>query len=109
MIWLLVACAGEELPTDSYDRCADLPVTTWDNFGAGFVTQSCQTCHSSTSPNRLGAPEDVTFDDAEQVWAQADRVLQRVVTDADMPPQGGVTEEDRRRLDIWLTCGDEGT
>ncbi|MCP4917707.1 MAG: hypothetical protein GY913_12350 [Proteobacteria bacterium] len=110
-MWLLLACAGDVADSGLVEDpiCAEAPVTTWDNFGSGFVVQNCQTCHASTSDNRLGAPEEVVFDTKEDVWEHADRVLARSVVEADMPPQGGVTEEDRERLDIWLTCADEGT
>ena len=109
MILLLLACNGDDAPTDSYAWCDDQPVVTWDNFGAGFVTEHCQTCHASTADNRVGAPEDVTFDSKEEVWAQKERVLARVLDSGDMPPQGGTTGDDDRRLEIWLTCADEGT
>lgn len=86
--------------------CDEAPITTWDNFGAGFVTQHCQACHASTSLHRHGAPAEVTFDDEEQVWTWADRILVRSAgDDADMPPQGGVHADDRYRLEVWLTCG----
>ncbi|MEQ1503657.1 MAG: hypothetical protein ABMB14_15570, partial [Myxococcota bacterium] len=100
---VLVGCPAEESPAPSLDSgdtgatgtgdpCADAPITTWDNFGAGFVTQHCDTCHASTTPNRHDAPVDVTFDDEDQVWAWADRILARAAGDeATMPPQGGVS------------------
>ena len=110
MILLLLACTGE--PADSgvdTGLCADAPITTWDNYGAGFVIQNCTSCHSATADNREGAPEGVDFDSVEEVWDQADRVLARVVTDATMPPQGGLTEDDRYRVEVWLTCSEDGS
>lgn len=101
---LLVGCGGDEASTDP--ACADAPITTYDNFGAGFLTESCLACHASTAPDRHGAPEDVVFDTEEQVWALSDRIL-AVATgdDPTMPPEGGVTDEDRARLEVWLRCG----
>lgn len=97
---LLAGCGAESR------LCADAPVTTYDNFGAGFLTQSCATCHASTTLDRNGAPPGVVFDTEEDVWAQADRILAVTAGDAPtMPPQGGVTEDDRYRLEVWLTCG----
>jgi uncharacterized membrane protein len=98
------AATGDTGTADSF--CADAPVTTWDNFGAGFVTQHCQACHASSAPERNGAPTDVSFDTEDDVWMWADRILTRSAGEApDMPPQGGVDEDDRYLLEVWLTCG----
>jgi uncharacterized membrane protein len=109
---LLVGCGSEEPGTEPSTAetaarlCEDAPVVTWDNFGAGFVTQSCQSCHASTTPDRHGAPEDVVFDTEEDVWAWSDRILVRSIgEEPTMPPQGGVSEDDRYLLEVWLTCG----
>jgi uncharacterized membrane protein len=86
--------------------CADAPVVTWDNFGAGFLTQHCDACHLSTTLDRHDAPADVVFDTEEDVWAYADRILVRAAGDEPtMPPQGGVSVDDRYLLEVWLTCG----
>jgi hypothetical protein len=87
------------------DLCADAPTVTWANWGEGFIVERCQSCHASTSPARYGAPEDVTFDDHDQVLTWKDRILARAAgEDADMPPSGGVDEDDRYLLEVWLTC-----
>lgn len=87
--------------------CATAPVSTWENFGAGFFTQECQSCHASESPERNGAPDVVTFDSEEEVLAQVALVLE-VATGEEptMPPEGGVREEDRYMLEAWLRCVD---
>lgn len=109
MIWLLLACSGTKESSVDTGLCATAPVETWANFGQGFVTENCQSCHASTQTVRQGAPETVSFDTAEQVWALSDRVLARAGAEPpDMPPQGGTTEEDRYRLRVWLTCGTSG-
>ncbi len=108
----LAACGADkgEAGVDSGDTgtpawCDDAPVLTWANFGEGFVTESCQSCHASTTLDRRGAPADVVFDDRETTLALGDRVLARATGDRPtMPPQGGVTDDDRERLAIWLTC-----
>lgn len=116
MIWLLLACVGYGGGDDS-GFCADAPIVTWETFGAGFVRENCQTCHASTSLERHGAPEAVTFDTVDQVWAYRDRILARVIEALDdgdtgtgpMPPMGGTSDDDRYLLEVWLTCGAEGT
>lgn len=92
------------LPVSDTGICADAPVVTWENYGHGFVLERCQSCHASTSDNRYGAPEGVSFDTKEEALAQADRILARVVDDETMPPSGGVDADDLELVEIWLTC-----
>lgn len=85
--------------------CVGAPVVTWDNFGSAFLIQSCDACHAATAPDRQGAPESAVFDTEEQALALADRILARAAGDEPtMPPMGGVSEDDRTLLEIWLTC-----
>jgi len=86
------------------DVCADAPVTTWENFGAGFITQNCQSCHASTAAERNGAPETVTFDTEEQALAWGNQILARVTVSEDMPPQGGLSDDQRQLVVYWLEC-----
>lgn len=96
---------GESAASGDTGLCADAPVIMWANFGQGFLTENCQSCHASTSADRHDAPEGVVFDTLDDAVAQADRILARATGEAaDMPPQGGVSEEDRQKLEIWLTC-----
>ena len=110
--WLLIVLAGgcdqgavEPIILPPPDWCADAPVTTWNNFGEGFLVENCQPCHASTSVDRHDAPESVTFDTLVDVVAQRARILFKATGDQpDMPPAGGVSEEDRARLEAWLLC-----
>ena len=98
---------GDALPQPISDAplCDGAPVITWDSWGQGFMVESCQACHASTSGDRRGAPEGVHFDSREATLEIADRVLARATGGApSMPPMGGVLDEDRERLLIWLTC-----
>lgn len=109
IVFLLVfgwmGCGEKEADDTAVGFCADAPLVTYESFGAGFFTQECESCHASTSPNRLGAPESVTFDTEEEILALKDRVLERATGDsATMPPQGGVPDEDREKLEFWLRC-----
>ena len=133
---LLLACAGGPDGGDSGDSgggdtgdtggdsgggfCDEAPVVTFETFGAGFLTENCQPCHASTvtGDQRYGAPAEVYFDagdgtgrvDVAAAWSLADRILARATGDAaDMPPLGGTTEDDRYRVEVWLTCADPGT
>ncbi|MES2644925.1 MAG: hypothetical protein V4850_35895 [Myxococcota bacterium] len=90
--------------------CDGVPTLAYTNFGEGFLRESCQGCHASTAPERFGAPEAVTFDTVDDAWTWAARILARSTGDAPtMPPQGGVSADDRTRLAWWLRCGTPGT
>lgn len=132
---ILLACTGKPEPTDSAatdsggdsaahtgetaapdtapdtsDPCYGAPTVTYANFGRAFMTGACQACHASTAADRYDAPASVTFDDVDQCWDWADRILARATgDDPGMPPQGGVTEDDRQLLYWWLTCAEPGT
>ncbi len=103
----LSGCTGT--PAEDSNFCAGAPPADWQTFGHGFVTQNCETCHSSTSENRESAPSYVFFDTAEEVWTYKDAVLTKATGDSPtMPPLGGTTADDRYLLQVWLTCGVEG-
>lgn len=109
MILLFLACTGATDSAPESGPCTDAPIVTYESFGRGFLKENCATCHAATSPERLGAPADVTLDDAAQAWAWKDRILARAAVEpATMPPQGGTTVDDREKLRIWLGCGVEG-
>lgn len=111
---LVLASCTEEVPdvidTGEPDpECVDAQTVTYNNFGKSFMTHSCQGCHASTAPNRFEAPEDVSFDDIDAVWDQADVILAVASGSApSMPPQGGVTDLQRTKLIWWLRCGEPG-
>jgi uncharacterized membrane protein len=108
MILLLWACSGGDSAADS-GPCASAPLVTWDNFGRGFLTENCSTCHAATAPDRHGAPDDVVLDTAAEAWAWKDRILARsAVTPPTMPPEGGISADDQTKLQDWLVCGTAG-
>jgi uncharacterized membrane protein len=76
--------------------------------GHDVVIGRCQVCHSSqvTGTNRLGAPEDMNFDNLETVRAEAGEMYDEVLSGA-MPPDQGlkVTGSDLENMRIWLACG----
>ena len=106
---LLVGCSAE--PSDTAEACADAPELTYENWGEGFLTENCQSCHASTTDNRYSAPESVIFDTVEDAWSWRERILARAI-DKDpspMPPAGGVLEDDLQRLVWWFECAEEGS
>jgi hypothetical protein len=106
----IVACDDEVLVRDPIivpapNWCEQAPVTTWANFGHGFLLENCQPCHATTSVDRHQAPAQVVFDTPEDVLLRKVGIL-RMATGAEplMPPAGGVSEADRARLEAWLRC-----
>lgn len=96
---------GRLEPISEDPLCDEAPIVTWSSWGEGFVIGSCQACHSSTSTDREGAPADVNFDTRDEVLARKARILERSTGDSpSMPPEGGVLNDDRQLLEIWLTC-----
>jgi uncharacterized membrane protein len=106
---MLLACAAADVDTASATICDGAPTVRWANFGAAFMLHECQPCHGSLVTDRAGAPPDVHFDTADDVWRQASRVLARAASDPpSMPPAGGISEEDQASLKLWLLCAPVG-
>jgi uncharacterized membrane protein len=110
---LLLACADKEeeeetggvAPVDTAaEWCAAGPQLTWDNWAAGFFRNYCTSCHSTTSPNRAGAPEAFNFDTYEEVQKNATIIRSVVIDNPTMPIGGGVFEQDLEYLNIYLLC-----
>ncbi|MCA9516919.1 MAG: hypothetical protein KC635_18380 [Myxococcales bacterium] len=97
---------GAGVATERAAWCAEAPVLSWDNFGHGFLLENCQPCHASTAADRHDAPTTVAFDSIERVRILKAKMLRMATGDApEMPPAGGVSEEDRALLEVWLECG----
>ena len=108
---MLGACGDDTDDTGTRDGgtvdpfCESAPIATWQTFGKGFLVQDCQPCHGSLVDERYGAPDAVVFDTEADASQHADRIL-AVATGEDptMPPEGGVSEDDRYYLEVWLRC-----
>jgi uncharacterized membrane protein len=104
------SAAGSEATSKA--SCEGAPIVTWDNFGAGFLNENCDSCHASTVTDaaRNDAPEAVSFDTKEEVWVWAEDILRMATGEQpQMPPEGGPSDDDRVRLFWWLGCGETGT
>lgn len=109
---ILIACVpatGDSGPVPDSEipalDCATVPSVTWGNWAHGYFTTQCEGCHAVNTPNRYGAPPAVTFDSEADVVLRKERVYARVLVDATMPPAGGLTDDDRNLLEIYLSCG----
>jgi hypothetical protein len=108
LVLLLVGCVPveDEGATDAF--CDEQPVLTWANFGQGYINHNCQSCHAEASPDRRDAPDDVTFDDQDDAVAMKPLILGVASREEPtMPPEGGVDDEDRLKMEIWLRCFEE--
>lgn len=85
--------------------CAAAPDVTWQGWGRGFMATYCDGCHAADAADRHGAPEGVSFDTLEEVRNQAARIEARTLDDQDMPPGGGIIEDDLWLLEVFLRCG----
>lgn len=104
-----LACDDEVIVDPIYepapDWCDEAPLTTWNNWGRGFLVQNCNTCHAATAGDRHEAPDDMVFDTSEDVALRKAGILTQATGDApEMPPSGGVSATDRARLEAWLRC-----
>ena len=104
MFFLLWACASGKANDTSSIVCTSSDVPSYQEWTNGFLLSKCQPCHASTTTNRYGAPEQVTFDTYEQVDTWIESIARTVLEEETMPPSGGVTDEERALLELWLDC-----
>lgn len=96
--------SGADTGSAPAEICVDAPQVTWQGWADGFFQGYCRSCHSSTTPDRRGAPEGVDFDTLADVREQRDLIRWSVVEEARMPVGGGVYEEDLYLLEVFLDC-----
>ena len=87
-------------------NCDRDPPLTYDNFGQGYVGKWCTGCHSADvrMNQRSGAPLDVNLDTYDDIIAWVERIDERSVKSAGMPPGGGASEAETDKLGEWLRC-----
>jgi hypothetical protein len=87
-------------------NCRREPPLTYENFGEGILGRHCTSCHSAyvRQGQRANAPVGVDFDTWENVLDWAERIKVRSVDLDDMPPAGGMVQDERIELEEWLRC-----
>ena len=108
----LSACGKSESDSSSAagPDCSRSPPLTWDNYGKGHMDKHCNGCHSVLIPEaqRQGAPAGVDFNTYADVIEWHDRIIARstraVLEEPTMPPGGGPSDEELRKVLEWLEC-----
>lgn len=98
-------------PTET--KCPEISTLTYGTFGQQFMESYCTRCHSSELKGaaRNGAPEFHDFDTIGGIRSVADHIDQTAAsgpaaTNTAMPEDGAKpTEEERRKLGEWISCG----
>lgn len=102
----IVAKAPVPVPTSL--ECPKGTYLTYSNFGSGFLSRYCRSCHSRalSEGQRGGAPLAANFETVEE--ARTYRALILTKTSGSLPsiaPQHRVPENDKTALTEWLRCG----
>ncbi|MCP4806071.1 MAG: hypothetical protein GY913_06585 [Proteobacteria bacterium] len=109
MLLFLACTQSGSLDSGGSTESAECSGPTWHHFGEGFFRTWCQSCHSSTTPDRSGAPEALDYETYDQVLAGADTIRDAVLVRGSMPLGGGVYPQDLELLEAFLDCPSEGT
>jgi len=107
MLLFLLSCALFSSDTGDTAGCDRSPPLDYDTFGEGVMNKHCTGCHSSYLPEgqRFEAPIGVDLNTYQGVLDYAERVHDRTVEQQNMPPGGGLSEEELALIDEWLVCG----
>ena len=89
-ITLLLSCATALDTGEEYSDCTQVSLRTWENWGEGFFQTWCQSCHSRTTPQRNGAPENLNFDTLNDIVEWQEEIRDSVIDNARMPKGGGI-------------------
>ena len=104
---LMAACNDPEGESPETVDCDRQPPLDWDNFGEGFFSLRCTSCHSSENSDvqRSGAPIGLDFDTYSEVVREVSRIeMETTGPNAAMPPAGEPTEAELTMLREWFAC-----
>ena len=103
ILLFLLACTKTE---DVSCECS----TAQEQDAQALIHTYCTACHSSSLAENLryGAPMAVDLDTMAGVHQWRERSAVRVWESKDMPPGGGISDEDRELLHQWFSCGAPG-
>jgi len=80
---------------------------SWELTGQPFVTSWCTSCHSSelAEGDRYGADVGIDFDTYDLTASWVSAIYDQVYVKEDMPPAGGISQEELDQFELWLECG----
>lgn len=97
------------IPSPTFLNCPKGTLISYENFGSGFMSQYCLSCHSERKTNlaRAGAPAEVNFDRLKDIQIFRANVLARtrIGQAKPMPPNREIPKEQVLILVEWLDCG----
>ena len=99
---MLLSCGANE--HDSSSPCDEAELVEWNYWARGFFDTYCKGCHSSSTVNRFGSPDEINFDSESEVRSQASAIYDSVILRRTMPKGGGVEEREIRLLKLYLEC-----
>ena len=103
MMWFLLACTQqtEETCESQY---------SYEYEGHALIRTYCTSCHSQhlQGEKRYGTPPGIDFDTLEGIRQWSTSSAHRVFDLKDMPPGGGMSDQDREILASWLRCNAPG-
>jgi len=105
---ILFGMAFMTAPTPpKYENCKEIVSFTEVQT---IINNRCTACHSSNPTDAIWkvAPNGVKYDTAEQIFNLKDKIFQRVVVSKNMPfnnNQTGMTQEERDRINCWISQG----
>jgi uncharacterized membrane protein len=107
-----VAAIGACGDDDKDEGSDEAPVNTceaavsYESVGKPFVDKYCISCHSKSSSDRVGAPDDVNFDTLAGITEHGSHVAEEVAEEM-MPPKTAKTQPsaaERADFTDWLDC-----
>ncbi|MBM74892.1 MAG: hypothetical protein CMK59_05790 [Proteobacteria bacterium] len=102
LMLMLLSCGGVQ--HDSSSPCYGAEQVEWNYWARGFFDTYCRGCHSSTTVNRFGAPDNINFDSEAEVLSQANAIYDSVILRQSMPKGGGLEDKDMESLRVYLQC-----
>ena len=89
-------------------KCPKGTFLTYENFGAGFLSTYCLSCHSANVPEkkRSGAPLVANFDTALDASRYRALMLSKTQgNNPSMPPGQTLKAREKAAFAEWLNCG----
>lgn len=95
---LLVGCGDKSTGLTNADiACPPGSTLTYANFAKELVASKCLGCHAGArSPN---------LSTQSALKANQGRVIDQAVLTSNMPNEGDMSDDERKKLGQWLNCG----